>query len=202
MKKQAERQNILKSLQETASLSIKRSIEVAMEKEASIHSCLTVPPIQQHDFQLHQADFRNAICLRYRWPLEEDPLHYPCRSNFGINHVIICPKGSFPTFRHNEVRDITADLLSDICSNVAVETHLHDLSGENLHWGTANSDVSAREVWRRDERAPFFDIMVFYPTVPSYRRTNLQQVYRNHKQENNVHTAKELERLKGEASLH
>ena len=63
--------------------------------------------------------------MRYGLPLKEVPSHCPCGSTFGIDHALIYPKGGFPTSRHNEVRDITADLLSEICSDVAVEPHFY-----------------------------------------------------------------------------
>ena len=81
--------------------------------------------------------------MRYGLPLKEVPSHCPCGSTFGIDHALIYPKGGFPTSRHNEVRDITADLLSEICSDVAVEPHFYSLSGESLQCSTANSDDEA-----------------------------------------------------------
>ena len=38
-----------------------------------------------------------------------------------------CPTGGFPTIRHNELRDFTASLLSEICFNVGVEVGALDL---------------------------------------------------------------------------
>ncbi len=37
-----------------------------------------------------------------------------CGSAFSTNHAMICPAGGFPTVRHNELRDITASLLSEV----------------------------------------------------------------------------------------
>ena len=36
-----------------------------------------------------------------------------------------CPMGDFPTVQFNELRDITASVLSDVCHNVATEPRLH-----------------------------------------------------------------------------
>ncbi len=36
---------------------------------------------------------------------------------------MICHMGGFPTIRHNEIRDITASLLTEVCHNVATEPH-------------------------------------------------------------------------------
>ena len=41
------------------------------------------------------------------------PLHF-----LWARHALSCPKGGFPSLRHNEVRDLTANLLSEVCNNV------------------------------------------------------------------------------------
>ena len=35
--------------------------------------------------------------------------------------LIMQHMGGFPTIRHNEIRDITASLITEVCPNVAVE---------------------------------------------------------------------------------
>ena len=52
------------------------------------------------------------------------PSHCACGTNFSVDHALSCPKGGFPSIRHNEVRDITAELLSEVCHDVEVEPHL------------------------------------------------------------------------------
>ena len=49
-----------------------------------------------------------------------------------IDHSLSCPTGGFPTIRHNELRNVFASMLSDVCHDVKVETMLHQLSGETL----------------------------------------------------------------------
>ncbi len=39
------------------------------------------------------------------------------------------PKGGFPIIRHNEVRDITADLLTEICHDVEIKPTLQPVKG-------------------------------------------------------------------------
>jgi hypothetical protein len=66
------------------------------------------------------------------------------------------------------VRNITVDLLTEVCSDVAIEPKLNPLSGKCLQNCTANMEdearlyVSARGVWRHGERA-FFDIWGVLP---------------------------------------
>ena len=40
-----------------------------------------------------------------------------------------CPCGSFPSIRQNELRDITAELLTEVCHGVGVEPILQPLAG-------------------------------------------------------------------------
>jgi hypothetical protein len=73
--------------------------------------------------------------------------------------------------------------MSEVCHNVGVEPTLQPLSGETLRHATANReegarlDVVADNFWGRKQRA-FFDVRVFYPLAPSYRRTPLESCYR------------------------
>ena len=82
--------------------------------------------------------------LQYHWTPPACPTSCACGHNFTIDHCISCPKGGFPSLRHNEVRDLTATMMSEVCSNVSTEPHLQPLSGEALRFKTANSDSNAR----------------------------------------------------------
>ena len=50
---------------------------------------------------------------------------------------MICPMGGFPTIRHNELCDMAASLLFEVCPNVAIEPHLQPLHGESMTHRTA-----------------------------------------------------------------
>ena len=121
---------------------LKRHVDLAKEKGAS--SWLSVLPIDDHGFSLHKGAFRDALCLRYGWTLQNTPTKCNCGSAFSTNHAMICPMGGFPTIRHNELRDITASLLSDVCHNVAIEPRLQPLSGESMFHRTAITTDDAR----------------------------------------------------------
>ena len=114
-------------------------------------------PIEEHGFYLSKNDFRDALCLRYSWPLTDMPLRCECGLDFTIDHAMICKKGGFPILRHNEIRNITADLLKEVCHDVAVEPLLRPLDGEHFDQHTANTsdyaraDISARSVEARRE---------------------------------------------------
>ena len=67
-----------------------------------------------------------------------------CGKAFTVDHSMICPYGGFPTLRHNELRDTTAKLLTEVCHNVGTEPILQPLSGEVLQRRSANCDDVAR----------------------------------------------------------
>ena len=108
------------------------------------------------------------------------PLHVHCIHL--VEHALSCPKGGFPSIRHNEVRDLTATLLTEVCHNVSIEPDLQPLTGEQLSLATSNRaegarlDVAANGFWGgRYERA-LFDVKVFNPYA--YRHTPLPALYR------------------------
>ena len=117
------------------------------------------------------------------------PLHCVCGAVFSIQHVLSFPTGGYPSIRHNEIRDITASMLSEVCHNVSVEPHLDKVTDESFRHKTAirgdeaRLDVAANGVWGgRFERA-FFDIRVFNPSAQSNSSSNIAQVYRKHELE-------------------
>ena len=87
---------------------------------------------------------------------------------------MVCPFGGFPTIRHNEVRDLTASLLTEVCHNVSTELSLQLIISETFSLASANTtndaplDVKARGFWSRGQDA-YFDVRVFYPNASSYR---------------------------------
>ena len=49
-----------------------------------------------------------------------------------------CKKGGFITLRHNQIRDLTANLLKIIYYEVLIETTLQQLTGKSRHETTSN----------------------------------------------------------------
>ena len=128
--------------------------------------------------------FCNALCLCYGWQLKLLPTQSVCERTLSVEHAFSCPSGGFPSIRHNELRDITAAFLSDICHNVSIEPTLQPLSGEQFQYRSANVedgarlDVSAESFWGRDRRLAYFDIKVFNPLASTYASSPLAQCYR------------------------
>ena len=98
---------------------------------------------------------------------------------------MVCSFGGFPTIRHNELRDITAELLTEVCHNVAVEPVLLPLSGEvfsarsTITSASARADVRATGFWTRGEDA-YFDVKVFHPYASSYQSRTPASLFQTH----------------------
>ena len=143
-------------------ISQQRSLELASEKGAS--NWLSALPLERYSFALHKGAFRDAICLRYGWQPQHLPSHCTCGKNFTTDHAPSCPTGGYPSIRHNELRDLTANLLREVCHDVAVESHLQPLPGEQLNgctniWGDrARLDISACGFWGGRFEKAFYDI--------------------------------------------
>ena len=106
---------------------------------------------------------------------------------FTVDHAMICKLGGLVTLRHNELRDLEAELLSMVCGDVAIEPVLQDISGEQLGRGSnrardARLDIHARGFWE-NQRSAFFDERLCHPNADSYRNLELRQIYRNHENE-------------------
>ena len=110
--------------------SLQRAMDLAQEKGAS--SWFTTLPLDEYGYSLHKGAFRDAIALRYGWSPLNTPSHCACATSFSVQHALSCPKGGFPTLRHNEVRDLTAKLMTEVCHDVCIEPHLQPLTGETL----------------------------------------------------------------------
>ena len=98
---------------------------------------------------------------------------------------MICKLGGFITQRPNELRDLEAEFLSMVCSDVEIEPVLQDISGEHLNRGSnkaqdARLDIHARGFWER-HRSAFFDVRVCHPNA--VWDLEPQQIYRIHENE-------------------
>ena len=93
-----------------------------------------------------------------------------------------CKKGGFGSIRHNDLRDLTAKIVSEVCKDIEIEPKLLSLSGEELHGRTTNRsnearlDIKARGFWERGQQA-FFDIRIFEPNACRYLSKSLQQCH-------------------------
>ena len=160
----------------------RRAVDLACEKGAS--SWLTAIPLKDMNFDLSKREFRDALSLRYDWAIPDSPSVCVCGCDFNADHAMICQRGGLIIQRHNEKRDLEAELLDMVCHDVAVEPTLQSLTGEELNREASTApdarlDVQCRGFWER-QRAAFFDIRVCHPNADSYRDLTPNEVYKLH----------------------
>ena len=155
------------SVNQQLSVTLKRAMDLAQERGAS--TWLTTQPIQEFGFTLHKSAFQDALALRYNWQLPRVPSTCACGSKFSVEHALSCPKGGFPSVRHNEIRDITASLLTEVCNDVCIEPELQPMTGEVLNGSSSNTqdgarlDIAANGFWGGRFERTYFDVRVFNP---------------------------------------
>jgi hypothetical protein len=154
-----------------------RLMELAQEKGAS--SWLSTLPLVECGFSLNKSTFRDALCFRFGWTLSELPSVCVCGKGFSVKHALKCPMGGFQTRRHNEIRDLTADMLREVCLSVSVEPSLLPLRGEQFDNQSTSTDIGARlyiavdNFWEAGRRT-FFDVLVFNPLAITYQKKSLK----------------------------
>lgn len=176
---------IVKSIPSTQ----QRAVSLAQERGSS--SWLTTLPIEEHGFALHKGAFRDALALRYGWRPSNMAMTCVCGKSNDVQHALSCRVGGLPIHRHNDIRDLSASLISEVCTNTEIEPTLQPLTGERLDRRSANAqdearlDIRCRGFWQSGEDA-FFDIRVFNPFAASNQNranTPLTSIYRKHEQE-------------------
>ena len=105
-------------------------------------------------------------------------------AKFSVEHALSCPKGGFPTIGHNEIRDLTANLLTEVCNYVCTEPELQPITDESLTGASSNVqdgarlDIAANGFWGGRFKRTYFDVRVFNPHAPSNRQSSLSSCYR------------------------
>jgi len=128
------------------------------------------------------------LALRYGWSFENCPTHCVYGKSFSIEHALSCHCGGYTSIRHNEIRDITTSLLSEVCNSVEVEPHLQAVSGKTFSYRSAITDDGARldfaanGVWGGLFERAVFDVKILNPFAQSNLKP-LEQMYRRHENE-------------------
>ena len=58
-----------------------------------------------------------------------------CGNLFDADHAMVCMRGGFIIQRHNEIRDLEAEILQVVCTEVEKEPFLQDVTGGVLPRG-------------------------------------------------------------------
>ena len=155
--------------------------------QKGVSNWLTSIPLKEQGFELSKQEFWDAIRIRYNWPLDRIPSTCACGSSFDLTHALSCKKGGFISLRHNEIRDITSNLLEEVCIDVRTEPLLNELANEDLPRqanisGEARLDISALNFWTAGQRA-FFDVRVFNLFTRWYSKTKVESYFMSNERE-------------------
>ena len=90
--------------------------------------------------------------------------------------------------RHNALRDMNADLQSEVCRDVVTEPSLLPVNNEEITGAKgdrARPDISSRGLWSTFQRT-FFDVRVLHPNCASYQSSTMAEIYEKHEKEKMV----------------
>ena len=125
--------------------------------------------------------FWDLMKMRYDWQLSRLPNMCSCEAKYDLQHSFSCKK-VFVSLRHNHLRNITANLIDQVCYDVRIESPLQTLIGKTFDSRSSNVkdaarlDISTRGFWTKYHMT-FFDIRVFDPNAKSYENKSLQECY-------------------------
>ena len=175
------------TLREEVPPSISKAMDLASQPGAS--SWLTSLPIKEHGFCLHKGAFLDAMALRYGWAPSKTPTQCACGATFAVDHLLPCPRGGFPSLHHNEIRDLTARLLTEVCNDVQIEPELQEITTEVMSGRCANTtngarlDIATSGLWGGGRERTLGAVRVFNPFAPSNCNTTLDRCYTKHERE-------------------
>jgi len=119
---------------------------------------------------------------------------YDMVGNFTIYQATVSVEPSSPqhgglTFiRHNDIRNITAEWLSKVYYDVAIEPPLQPFTGESIEPRSANcqdearADIHAKGFWGQRQSA-LFGVRVFHPNARSYCQSRIPSLYQRQEQQ-------------------
>ena len=123
------------------------------------------------------------------------PSTFACGSAFVLSHAIHCPKGGYPIIRHNEIRDLFANLMKRVGHDV--EPHLRPLDNETFTNSTCTEDEAkldiAKGIWGSRFERSFYHVKIFNPYAPTNRIKDTKDSYLLHE---NLKRLKYQDRIK------
>ena len=161
----------------------KRCLILAQEKGAG--SWLTALPVKAYGYTLNKQEFRDSISLRYDWKIPNIASFCHCGKKNDIDHALSCKRGGYVNIRHDNIRDLEAELLREVCSDVKIEPQLLPLTNIELNGCNADKarlDVSSVGIWTPMEKN-FIDVKVTHLNCQSYINKDSSSVYSSHERQ-------------------
>jgi len=105
---------------------------------------------------LNKQEFFDAVYMSYAWELKRLPERCACNTKFTAEHALSYHIGGYIVDRHNNVRELTSQLLKEVCYDVRSEPvlldpvkELDDLPKSAIQNPEARADISASGFWLR-----------------------------------------------------
>ena len=104
-------------------------------------------------------------------------------------HALSCPCGGFASLHHNEIRNLTATLLTKVCNDVRLKPDLQKITTETMARHSANTmegeilDFSANGFWGGTFEKMFLNVREFNSHAPSNKNASLNKCFWKHKLE-------------------
>ena len=76
---------------------------------------VNVLPLAEGGYVLNKEEFRDAMAMKYSKHILELASKCACGSNFDPVHALDCKKGGFTHIRHDQLRNLEAKMLSEVC---------------------------------------------------------------------------------------
>lgn len=83
-----------------------------------------------------------------------------------------CPSRGFPKIRYYEFLDVSANLTTEVCSDVCIQDHLQPVTAENQK--SVRLDVATNMLWSGSLERTYFNVRVFNPHDSSNKTTYRQ----------------------------
>ena len=157
---------------------------VSDAKDPGASNRLSAVLLEEYNFVLNKKEF-DAMNLGYGKDLKGLPSKCPCGQSFNMTHALNCKTGGFITIRHNRVRDFEAQLLTEICNDVEIESPLQPLEGKIINGRTgvnAKPDVRARGFWREGQN-DFLNVRITNTSSESQRHLTSENIFTKHERE-------------------
>ena len=121
---------------------LKRAMSLARENGASVW--LTALPLYKSMASpCTRAPSMTPLPFSMAGPHPECPRHAHVEGSLQWN-TLSCAKGGFPSIKHNEIRDLTAHLLTEVANDVCTKPDLQPITNKGLTGATANLQDGAR----------------------------------------------------------
>ena len=165
-----------------------KNIFVDISTLTGVSNWFTVLPITEVGFELSKQQFLDSVRLRFGREISNLPTSCSYVSKFDIQYSISCKKGGFIYTSHDDLRELTANIMSRVCKDTETEPKLTSLSGEELQSRTSNNSSEVKVEnrtggsWERGQQA-LFELRIFDPNACCYCNKSLQQCHAMNEQE-------------------